>query len=511
MQAWWTRHRQHEMKDSERETLTALDRTLDAADGCVAFAFGPSALIEDLAPAPPAILMAESRAAGGALFSERLRALRDRLAGTEKARERPGPGEWKIEETDGSQLAFQSRNVALSFQLSVFKELFKGLQVPPRASLEPLARRARSLLADADLTCVVARDGLKELAASGFVFEEDQVKNFDAWGFGPGSTLEGALKLSAQGVEERHHLRLAGPDSLLAVLANLPPLAPAAAEVVGEEAAPEALELLPPQTMVWLSLRGNPGDHATGLSKTVLKAVPGLAARLEAFEKLSGTTLAEYLAQVQAPVEAGLFFKLPGEELPDGPSMDLLVSAVLKDAKVFEAALEKLATTPEAFVGKEAVQGGVFYFVKDKPAKPGCWIKGSRCVYASWSEGLELALAALEHKHGTERLTDRPDIRRLLAANAIQPRKTLTAYADAAQFLELPYGLARILWGSDDPRNRWPGFAALAPQFGRILIQYGPAEGHAPEKPVAELHAETPFSLVGLLQTIRLPFEEAGW
>lgn len=526
LQDWWTKHKQTQMKDAERETLASIGRVLEAVDGTAAFAFAPPALIEELASSPPAVILAAQRKGADAnRLSDRVRALRDRLAGEEKPRARAGPDPWQIEETDGSQVAFRDHAVMLSFQAKVFQTLFKGLQSPPKNSLDPHLLQARALLPEADLTLHVARNGLKELAAAGFVLEEEHVKALDAWGFAKDSRLDGAIRLTPDGFHERHRLSLTNSEGMLAVLADLPPLAPAAAEVVGAEAPPDAIEMLPPQVAAWFSLRGDVSARGPELAKALTELSPDLKVRIQNFEKTTGASLADLLAQVQAPVELGLVFKSLGEELPKAAPIEYLASLILKDPKPVEAALEALAKTPEAFIGKEEISGGTYYFVKDSPAKPGWWLKGTRIFCASSSQGLELGLSALEHKTGTERLTDRPDVRRLLAANTIQPHKTFVAYAEAAQLFELPYQVARATLGSDDPENKWPAFHAFSSVLGRVLIQYGPAEARADEpgiketdpKPApagplqAELDAETPTSLVGLLQAFRIPFEEAGW
>ncbi|MBI3828070.1 MAG: hypothetical protein HY291_01045 [Planctomycetes bacterium] len=530
LQDWWAKHKQTQMKDAERETLACIGRMLEAADGTAAFAFAPPALIEELASSPPAVILAAQRKGADAnRLAERVRALRDRLVGDEKPRARPGPDPWQIEETDGSQVAYREHAVMLTFQAKVFQTLFKGLQSPPKNSLEPRVLQARALLPESDLTLHIARNGLKELAAAGFVLEEEHIKVMDALGFAKGSHLDGAIRLTPEGFHERHRLNLTNGEGLLAVLAKLPPLSPVAAEVVGAEAPPDAIEMLPPHAAAWFSLRGDLSARGPELAKALLALSPDLKVRIQSFEKLSGASLADLLAQVQAPAELAVVFKSLGEELPKAPPIECMASLILKDPKPMEAALEALAKTPETFIGKEELSGGTYYFVKDNPAKPGWWLKGTRLFYASWSQGLELGLAALEHKTGTERLTDRPDVRRLLAANAIQEHKTFMAYADAAQLLELPYQAARATMGSDDPENKWPAFHTFSSVLGRVFIQFGPAEdraagpgdkgtdpkpatAHAVQaQPTAELDAETPTSLVGLLQAFRIAFEEAGW
>ncbi|MCW8131952.1 MAG: hypothetical protein KIS92_16520 [Planctomycetota bacterium] len=516
-QLWWKEHRAAQMQDAERATLDALAAVFAAADGPAAFAFASPELVDDRAPAPPAAILCDQPAGARELLVERVRALRDRLAGAGKVHERPGPDAWKIEETDASQLGFKDRAFLLTFETKVFQALFRHQQSPPQASMAPRAAAARERLPDADLTLHLSRNGLGELAAAGFVFEEEQVKAFDAWGFAKDSTLDGAIKLVPDGFVERHRLSLTRREGLLAVLADLPPPAPAAADVVGVEGLPEAIDLLPPQASVWISLRGDLSARGEEAAKALAGLDPKIAERIQTLEKLSGAKLFDLLAQAQAPVEIGLVFKRVGEELPSAPPVEIIAGLVLKNAKPVAEAFEKLSETTEAFIGKEDRNGGTFYFVKDNPAKPGWWLRGSLLCFASWSQGLDLALAALDHGAGTERMTDRPDVRRALAQHPIPARKTLFVYADAAQALEMPYQVARLSMGSDEPKNRWPAFHTFAAAFGRILIEYGPAERPAdepanPAGPVtAELDAETPLSLLGLLQAFRLPFEEAGW
>lgn len=514
-QLWWKQHRQAQMQEAERGTLALLGETFEAADGRAAFGFGPPALIEELSPGPPALLLADQPEGTKASLIERVRALRDRLAGDEKARAKPGPGSWRIEETDGSQLAFKDHTMLLTLQPKVFQAVFRDQQAPPKDSMAPRAARARALLPDADLTLHIARNGLKELAASGFVFEEEHVKAFDAWGFAKDSVLDGAIKLTPDGFTERHQLKLSKREGLLAVLADLPPLAPAPAEVVGEELPPEALDLLPPHASAWISVRGDLSARGEELTRALAAISPRMAERIQNAEKLCGAKLPELFAQVLAPVEIGVVFKSVGDDLPSAPPVEFVASMILKNPKPVAAALDKLSEATEAFVGKEEIHGGTHYFIKDHPAKPGWWLSGSRLCFTSWSQGLDLALAALDHKSGTERFADRPDVRRLFAQEAIRAKKTLVLYADGAQFLEMPYQVARITMGSEDPKNKWPAFHTFAAAFGRILIQYGPANADTPAPatgPVAAtIDAETPISLIGLLQAFRLPFDEAGW
>ena len=513
VQGWWTKYKAGQLQDGERRTQEALAAFCASLDGCAAFGFGPPELVSAVDETPPAALAVQVRAEAAA-HTLRLKSLRDRLAGQAEVQPRSAPDSFKLEEAGGTMLAERDGELLLAFQAKVFPVLFKGMHL---THADSLAKRVDGAWneAGADLHVHLARKGLRELAAAGFVLEEDQVKTLDAAGFIEGSTLTGTVRIHEKGFHERYQLSLAKlpPESrgLLQVLAALPPIVQGGAEVIGEEGKtePEALDALPRSATVWISLRGDLSAQADDFVLALRRLGPGAVGLLDSFQKFGGLAPAEALKQVRAPVELALIAQpLPGEDLPEHPPWEWLASILLKDPAPVAKVLDAMAVHPDSFVGMEDYRGGSLYAVKDDPKKGGWWLKANRLIFASTRKNLDLALAALERKVGNERLADRADIKVLFGGKDLDARKSVLLYADAAQALELPYALGKHFWG-DDAKAGWPDYERLRPALGRILIQYGAPEAVGEGK--AELTASTDMSLIGLLQFVRLPLGEAGW
>src|SRR6185503_5623448 len=109
-----------------------------------------------------------------------------------------------------------------------------------------------------------------KLASAGHSLEEQTVKLLDVLGLTEGSTLDGALKVDEQGIEECYRVKTADPKGLLSILAHLPPAAPLAG------GAPAAMDLLPPHTALWFSLRAEVAAQAEPLAQA-LRALDKLA------------------------------------------------------------------------------------------------------------------------------------------------------------------------------------------------------------------------------------------
>jgi len=507
---WWTKYKASQLQDGERRTQEALVAFAAALDGCAALGLGPPEWVAEADAAPPAVLAVQVRSEAAA-HTLRLKNLRNHLTGQADVQPRSAPNNFKLEEAGGTMLAERDGELLLAFQTKVFPTFFKGVHLTHDDSLVKRTNGAWDD-ADADLHVYLARKGLHELAAAGFVFEADQVKVMDSVGFVEGSTLTGCVRVHEKGIHERYQLNLAKlpPESrgLLQVLAALSPMVQGGAEVIGEEGRtdPEALDALPRSATAWLSLRGDVADQSDDFVLALRRLGPNAGAWLASLHKFSGLTPAEVLKQVRAPVELALIAQpLAKEDLPERLPWEWLASIQLKDPAPIGKALDTMAVHPDSFVGLEDYRGGSLFGLKDDPQQGGCWLKGNRLIFASTRKVLDLALAALERKAGNERLADRADIKALLAGKDSAARKSVLLYADAAQALEVPYALGQHFWG-DDPQADWPAYERLRPALGRILIQYGAAEvGGAG---TAELTASTDMSLAGLFQFVNLTLEE---
>ena len=85
------------------------------------------------------------------------------------------------------------------------------------------------------------------------------------------------------------------------------------------------------------------------------------------------------------------------------------------------------------------------------------------------------------------------------------PAALLNVFGDSKQFLEMPYKMSRLQW-DDDPRNPWPDFAILAGLLknNTVRIKMKQVQGGL------QIEAQTPVSIIGLIQSILKPLKEAS-
>jgi len=226
------------------------------------------------------------------------------------------------------------------------------------------------------------------------------------------------------------------------------------------------------------------------------------------FEKL-GLKMEQFFEQVEGPATLGLFFQqIENDEAPDSVPVSPLFSVILKDPKAVEQALEAASAGAEPRFTREVLNGGMHYVENsgDPDTKPGFWLKDKHLAWSTERDLLELAGAALMHKAGNERYSDRANYKKSLAQNQPDPGALLTIYGDAEQCFEMPYKMAKINWQEDED-NPWPDYAHIKPLLAskELLIEF---KAH---KDGLEGTAKTPFSLFGLIESVRRTLNEAAF
>jgi hypothetical protein len=217
----------------------------------------------------------------------------------------------------------------------------------------------------------------------------------------------------------------------------------------------------------------------------------------------------QFFEQVEGPVALSLFFQqIEGDEMPDTVPVSPLFAVVLKDPKQIEQALEAASAGAEPRFSKETLNGGTHYIENsgDPDSRPGFWLKDKYLTWSTERDLLDLAGAALAHRGGNERYTDRTNYKKAIAANQPDPTALLTFYGDAEQCFEMPYNLAKINWQEDED-NPWPQYAHIKPLLAgkEIYIEFKAG------KDGLEGTAKTPFSLFGLIESTRRTLNEAGF
>lgn len=221
-----------------------------------------------------------------------------------------------------------------------------------------------------------------------------------------------------------------------------------------------------------------------------------------------GLSLERFMEQVEGPVQVALFMQQIEDEVPDELPVSLLAACMLKDPKAVAQALDAACAGAAPRFTQEPLGEGVFYSEKDgnADARPGFWLKGNYLAFATERDLLELANAAALHKAGNERLTDRESYKRAVAQKQFDPQALCVFFGDADQVLEMPYELARQNW-QDNPKNPWPDYAVVRELLKgkQILVQFKAT----PEGIQGE--AQTPVTLLGLIEAFRKPFLESGF
>jgi hypothetical protein len=226
---------------------------------------------------------------------------------------------------------------------------------------------------------------------------------------------------------------------------------------------------------------------------------------IQKFERI-GLKLEQFLAQIDGPVHLALFLNNIGEELPEEVPITPLYAVLLKDPRAIEQALDAQAAGDKPRYAKELLNGGFHYVEVDGGVeRPGYWLKGNYLAYSSYRDVLEMASKALMHENGNERMADRPSYKQELASTRHDAQAVLSVFGDADQVLETPYKLAALAW-KPDPGLSYPDYSVVKP-----LLLNKPVSIHFKTvQDVLEFTAQTPLSLLGLIEAFRLPIKEAG-
>ncbi|MCZ7649097.1 MAG: hypothetical protein M5U26_28225 [Planctomycetota bacterium] len=508
----------------EQQEIEIRGKIADLADGRAVLALGPPGTFLDEEIDPPWILVLEHKAVNALepLFREYWD-----LEGDPPDQPKQIGNYAVLEHAAGSQSLYLPNASIFAAGASGMDVLLKGMEEAPKPSLEPEILAARELLPESDLALILRRDGMDKLAEGVpdlAVF--DVPATLDALGWAPGSRALGAFKLTPKGLEERYLANFTDAAGLVPILAALPVAeAPAAG-------APLALDAIPPHAALWVSCRGQLAPQAKAVAVALRKldlaltvgalgppppnpANPqqpqlpgaGIVSRIDELERAMGK-LEALLEQVQGGIELGVLVKAVGEELPADPPLALVLSAVLKDAAAVQGALERLTKADVTTWEKAEVGGGAHYRLLGYDEPPGVWIKDNRLIYASEPAVLSLALAALQHAKGNERLADRADVQAWLKDEALSPKCALRILGDAGQFLEMPYGLWHNLYSDFNEANPWPAFpAVLRPHLGRFRVELTPG-AKADE---VEVRAFSPVPLAAMVYVVFKPFVDLGW
>jgi len=517
---WWGRKQNEEWAQEDRRVWELLDRATTLLDGPAGAFIGTPAALQEPSYFAPLVLLFDSRSAPGQLESvlrERQGLLGEESQGTHQE------GPYTVEDYPLTQLLANAGRSALSYSPQSLKEYISGMQQKPLDNLAPFVETARALSNEPDLVLTASRRGLLELIWGPFDADGRGQRLLEALGMANDARLFATVNLQADGVHERYQAHLTKVDGLLNILAHLE-LAPLPGAEKGE-----ALEALPVHTALWISLRGNLAAKSEELARalrTLDELYPpaqqvdpatgqplkndGALSNVHAFERIGGLKLEQALAQLSGPLELGVLMKsIPQDGALVMDPLGLIASALVKDPQLVQSALA--GGTKDAFepLTHEALRGGDFYYFKSDPRQPGWWLKDKRLLFASERVFLDLALNALEHKAGNERLTDRAGVARALERKAFAPEAAVWAYADAGQLFDMPYSLLRFFGHSIPELNAWPLFEDLKPVLSGLPVLLQLKAGAAPDE--VRLEAQTPFSLPAALYLFTEALQQIGW
>ena len=227
--------------------------------------------------------------------------------------------------------------------------------------------------------------------------------------------------------------------------------------------------------------------------------------RIQRFERI-GLKLEQFLEQIDGPVQLAVFLNTIGDEMPESVPLTPLYAVLLKDPRAVEQALDAQAAGDKPRYAKELLNGGAHYVEIDGgETRPGYWLKGNYLAYSTEREVLDLASKALLHANGNERMSDRPSYQQELAAKRYDPQAVLSIFGDADQILETPYKLACMAWKPDAP-TAYPDYKVVKPLLLNkpVSIQFKTVQD------AIQFTAQTPLSLLGMIEAFRLPIKEAG-
>ncbi len=535
----------------DEQLLEAVRRIFPVLEGRGLVALGPPDTIEANELDPPFVYVLESKQ-GDALEAQ-VRTIFSAQEDPPKQSHQYGP--FTVEEHLTSHSVFGLQSVIHGATQLGTERFLDVLLKHPLLPLQPSLAEIRSRLPNYDWTLHFSRQGLNELSDAGDLVDDSQLAVLDKLGFAGKSVYQSVAAVNADGIEEHVRVKLGGgekDESLLGVFqkmgADLPP-APAAGVA-------QALDLIPMQASLLVSFNGDTAKYSSQLVRALnsldslsepevampAKPVPAPRTQVDANKtpgktagqaeldlkdgkanepqapqaeapvgphlakwERAGLKLDQWLAQIDGPVQLALFMESIGTEAPTELPMSAVLALQLKDPKVLAAAFDALSGGADALFKKDAFDGGWRYIeVNNEESKAGFWLKGNNLAYATDSQLLELAAVALKHQAGNERWADRTWVKQL-NQGANNPA-LLTVVGEAAQVLEMPYVLSKLNW-QDDDANPWPDYTLIRPLLsGRsIRLQISSA------KDGLTAQAQTPFSLIGLVQAFWRPLGEAGF
>ncbi|MEI6231666.1 MAG: hypothetical protein WCT04_01335 [Planctomycetota bacterium] len=236
------------------------------------------------------------------------------------------------------------------------------------------------------------------------------------------------------------------------------------------------------------------------------------------FERLlhAGFTLEQLLQQVDGPMVLALFpervdvSKLAKPDAannppdPDHVPMAVLVGMYLKDPAPIELALKRANKGVDHKYIEHVLDGGTFFSEDEDENSAGFWLRGNYFAWGTSRDILDLAGTAVLNQNGNERMTARQSHIDYMAKN-YDPAALLNVYGDSRQFLEMPYKMAQLQWQTD-PKNPFPDFAVAAGLLkgNTMHMKIKQVQGGL------QIEAQSPLSLMGMLQAILKPLKEAA-
>ena len=241
-------------------------------NGRALLALGAPETAEAVELEPPLIYLLES--AQPQALEQQARALFEGMTDPTKGSRHYGP--FTIEEHITAQTVFGQDSVIHSLTQAGIEAFLNNMLKRPEKSLTPALAGIRALLPEHDFLMHLSSDGFKQLSDAAQLIDDEQIKLLDTAGFVAGSTFQSALKVNSDGFEEADLLSVGGGaknEGLLAVLvkmaAAMPP--PVAA------GSTQALDLIPWQAGILISLQGDTARNAAPLAKAI-KAIDELYA-----------------------------------------------------------------------------------------------------------------------------------------------------------------------------------------------------------------------------------------
>ena len=184
--------------------------------------------------------------------------------------------------------------------------------------------------------------------------------------------------------------------------------------------------------------------------------------------------------------------------------MAALFGMYLKDPAPIEMALEKANKGLKPRYTKHVLGGGTLYAEDEDDDSGGFWLHGNYLAFGTSRDILDLASAAVLNQNGNERMTARAAYIDYMA-KIYDPAALLNVFADSRQFFEMPYKMAQLEWQTD-PKNPWPDYAVAGGILkGNLMyMKLKQAQGGL------QIEAQTPLTMIGVLQAMLKPLKEAA-